>query len=346
MAHELDITDGTASFASAKQDAWHRLGTVLEDVMTAQEALDAAHLSGWDVRKVPLFMHPQPVLTETGVTSPEPVEVPDRFATVRTNPINQATDYLGVVGPAYTPIQNEEHTELMDAFVGESGAHFETAGALRGGRETFVTMKMPEAMKLSYQGGNDPVDLYIAALNSHDGSSAFRFMVTPVRIVCANTQAAAISRAKSTFSIRHTSGASNYVNEARQALGIATEYFAKFEEAAQTLIDTPMDFAESAEFFRQLTGLNEKGISDRTKGTRQRLHQGLTATLAQTITLDDALRQTRWGAYNAVTEWFDHHAPVRGAEGDAAADARALRALTASDTTKVKQRAFDLLVTA
>lgn len=46
MAHELDITDGTASFASAKQDAWHRLGTVLEDVMTAQEALDAAHLSG------------------------------------------------------------------------------------------------------------------------------------------------------------------------------------------------------------------------------------------------------------------------------------------------------------
>lgn len=27
MAHEIDVTDGIASFATAREDAWHRLGT-------------------------------------------------------------------------------------------------------------------------------------------------------------------------------------------------------------------------------------------------------------------------------------------------------------------------------
>ena len=37
-------------------------------------------------------------------------------------------------------------------------------------------------------GGTDRVDLNIAALNSHDGTSAFRILVAPMPVVCANTQ--------------------------------------------------------------------------------------------------------------------------------------------------------------
>jgi hypothetical protein len=50
MAHELDITNGVASFAS-RTDAWHRLGQCIGHSMTAEEALTAAHLAGWNVRK-------------------------------------------------------------------------------------------------------------------------------------------------------------------------------------------------------------------------------------------------------------------------------------------------------
>ena len=82
-------------------------------------------------------------VTDDGVTS---LEVPDRFATVRTNPVTQATEYLGTVGSFYTPIQNEEHAELLNRLVDDSGAHFDTAGSLRGGRETFMTMKLPDTM--------------------------------------------------------------------------------------------------------------------------------------------------------------------------------------------------------
>jgi hypothetical protein len=65
MAHELDITNGVASFA-ARTDAWHRLGQTVGHSMTAEEALAAAHLAGWNVRKMALQVPLQPVITDDG----------------------------------------------------------------------------------------------------------------------------------------------------------------------------------------------------------------------------------------------------------------------------------------
>jgi Domain of unknown function (DUF932) len=75
---------------------------------------------------------------------------------------------------------------------------------------------------------------YLAALNSH-GSSKFRLLLTSVRMVCANTQSAAIAGAKSTFGIRHTNGARVAIQEARTALGLAWRYMDAFETEADNL---------------------------------------------------------------------------------------------------------------
>ena len=110
------------------------------------------------------------MITDAGVTTPAPLPVADHFATVRTNPITGNVDLLGVVGTKYEPVQNEESCAVLDAITDESGAVFETAGALRGGRETFVTMKLPKSMSFDgVDGSNDRTDFYLAALNSHDG---------------------------------------------------------------------------------------------------------------------------------------------------------------------------------
>lgn len=52
MAHELDINDGVASFVTARVPAWHQLGTVFPTVLTPEQALQEAHLAGWNVRKL------------------------------------------------------------------------------------------------------------------------------------------------------------------------------------------------------------------------------------------------------------------------------------------------------
>lgn len=154
------------------------------------------------------------------------IEVPGKQATIRTNPFTATPEALGVVGEGYVPIQNEEHCEFLNLLADEGGAVFDTAGSLRGGRQVFVTMRLPRTMKV---GGVDDVDVNIAALNSHDGSSAFRVMVTPIRVVCANTQRAVLRRNHGMISIRHTTNAKAAVAQARQALGLTFEYVDAFE---------------------------------------------------------------------------------------------------------------------
>jgi phage/plasmid-like protein (TIGR03299 family) len=328
MAHEIDTTNGVSSFVSAREPAWHRLGTVLDHRFTAEEAMAAAHLGGWNVRKAPLT-----ALTDDGI-----MEVPREYASIRTNPVTGRVDILGVVGESYTPIQNEAHAELLNTLVDESGAHFETAGALRGGRETFVTMKMPETMRLGPSG--DALDVYLSALNSHDGRSAFRFLVTPVRIVCANTQEAAIGAAKASFSIRHTVNAPNLVGEARDAMGLTFAYVDAFEREAEAMIARTLQDAELAAFADRLFRVND-APSARIEKAR-RLHAVEVLRLGRhSETLGD-VKGTAWGAYQAVTEYVDHVMPVRGGGVDQR-DARAVRTLSGEGASTTKLRAFALL---
>jgi len=103
MAHDLETwSEGqSASFVSARKHAWHRLGTVLPAEFTAAEAMQLAKLGGWNVRTQPL--QTTPMLSAEGVDT---LDVPEHFATVRTNPVTGRPDVLGVVGRGYTSIQN------------------------------------------------------------------------------------------------------------------------------------------------------------------------------------------------------------------------------------------------
>ena len=55
MAHNLEINNGVASFAST-QTAWHGLGQIVDGAMTAQEAVKLAHLN-YEVVKVPNYAY-------------------------------------------------------------------------------------------------------------------------------------------------------------------------------------------------------------------------------------------------------------------------------------------------
>ena len=311
MAHQLETwSSGTASFVSARQHAWHQLGVVLPEQFDAAQAMQHAKLGGWNVRKEQLTTT---VITADGVST---LPVPEAFASVRTNPVTGAPEVLGVVGTAYTPIQNEEHARMLDLLVDESGAHFETAGSLRGGRQVFITMRMPQTMRI---GGHDPVDLYLIALNSHDGSSAFRLLVSAVRVVCANTQAAALRSARASFSIRHTRNASGQIEEARQALGLTFAYAEQFQAEADAMIAQSMT---DAEFEQIITGTwaapaqpstSSRGAK-RSKAIADDRRDALVHLWRHSPT-NEQIRGTRWAAYQAVTEYVDHVRDGREGEG-------------------------------
>lgn len=301
MSHNLDITDGIASFVTARVDAWHQLGTTLPDAFDAESALHYGHLKDWHLRKSPI------VAQDRG----ELITVPEKFAILRDNPITADVDSLGIVGDRYQILQNEELIGLLDTLVDESGAHFETAGAIDGGRKVFVTMKLPGHIKI---GGVDRVDNYIAAMTSHDGSTSTSILVTPIRIVCQNTLNMAFNSASHVFRVRHLSGANErLVSQARQSLEFTFDYLDGFQEEAYRMVNTELSNSKFNEIIGAAFGPTESmhriGATRRENQVQEMTH------LFEIASTQADVRNTVWGGLNALTEWYDHYSPVRAGGG-------------------------------
>ena len=179
----------------------------------------------------------------------------------------------------------------------------------------------------------------------NDGSSAFRFLITPVRIVCANTQSAAISSAKASFAIRHTGGARTAIQEARDALKLSWRYIEAFETEAARLYAAPMDTEQVRGFADTLLQV-DAAPTQATAAHRRERANGIVTLWTSSPTIAP-IAGTRWAAYNAVTEYLDHMVPVRGARTPSDANtARALRNITsAASSGSLKAQAFRMLQT-
>lgn len=330
MAHNLDITNGTASFVSAREDAWHQLGQVLPDTFTAEQAMEHGYLGGWNVRKEPIFAQ----------VGDQQIPVPNRYAVVRDNPVTKGQiDVLGDVGSAYHVIQNEELAGLLDTLVDESGAHFETAGAIDGGRKVFITMKLPGHIKI---GGVDPVDNYIAAMTSHDGWMPTSIMVTPIRIVCQNTMNLAFKESSNVFRVRHTSGAQRaLVQQAREALDFTFGYLDGFQEEANQLINTELSMSKFEEIVTREFGPAKGEDAPAATQTRWEGKMDEMLMLFGDASTHAEVRNTAWAGLNTLTEWYDHYAPVRGVGADDEGAARSRKALLIPG---FKNKARDLMM--
>lgn len=328
MSHNIDITEDRASFVTAREDAWHSLGITLPDAFTAEEAMEHGLLGDWNVRKAPLFTYPSPDAL--------PLQVPGRYSVLRDNPVTKGqVDIIGeCVGESYKIIQNEEHAALLNALVDESGAHFETAGALDGGKRVFITMKLPGHIAV---GGVDPIEQYLAAVNSHDGSMAFTMMVTPVRIVCANTMNLAFQQHSHQFRVRHTSGAQKgMVSQARQALDMTFKYLDGFKEEAERLINTTLTQARFEEIISEEFGAGDDAAPATVTRADKKIEE-MSELFSDAFT-QKGVRGTAWAGLNALTEWYDHFSPVRGDDHDTS------RAIKAIMDPGFKNRALDLML--
>ena len=160
--------------------------------------------------------------------------------------------------------------------------------------------------------------------------------------MCANTQTAAIRSAKASFAIRHTGNARAAIAEARETLKLSWRYIQAFEAEAAELYAQPMDTDQMRAFAAKLVDV--EGASNTTVKNHRRDRANSIVRLWTSSPTVAPIAGTRWAAYNAVTEYVDHHATVRG-RGDARA-IRALRAVTiGSSAQTLKADAFRMLQT-
>lgn len=321
MAHELEeFADGTTAFFTARQDAWHRLGTVTTDCLSAADVMEVAHLGGWDVQKEQL------------ITRTSGVPAPGRFATTRAHPKTREREVLGSVGKIYQVVQNEQACQLLDMIVDETGAHYETAGSLRGGREVFVTMRMPDSMRIA---GVDDIDLYLAMCTTHDASRLGRVLVTPTRIVCANTQRAAFANNVGEYTFKHSGDILGKLAQVRDALKLVPVYLDQFQEEAEKMIEKQLEWDQLSAIADQLWPLDEddkEAAYLKAMARNRDLQQ-----LFEVAPTQEAIRGTAYAGYQAVVEWVDHVQPAKSEHH------RAHKVLTDGTTTRIKREAFALL---
>ena len=293
MAHELEmLKDGTASFASTQVE-WHGLGRKVDRAMTSEEALREASLD-WGVSKRVLMTGGQPVGTHMAVCR------------------DTDDSILGIVGAKYKPLQNREAFGIMDELVSDGSMRYEAAGSLRNGSRIFLTGKIGSNEIVP----GDRVDDYMVLYNTHDGSSALRVLWTQTRVVCANTVAMALSGAKKAdgIAIRHTVNMKNRVAQARQVLGLASAYNEAVAERSRYLATKRMSDAAMNAFLDELLPDRDIEADSRQNNTR-RLHiredifdlwngNGMGSDIT-------GVAGTAWGAFNAVTEYTNHHSKVK-----------------------------------
>ena len=292
--HDIEVSvDGfEQAFASREQPAWHLLGTVFEGDVSTSEMLDLAHLSNWDVHLVPM--------TVPGI--PEDRYAQETFATVRTNPFDGELDVLGRVGGRYNVFQNEDLLSFGDHLV-DGGGRWETAGAIKQGRQVFASLAMPNSIVLDPGGAADEIKEYLLLHTSHDGSVAVVAANTPVRVVCSNTLNFALRGAKQSFKVRHTQSLEGKVQAAREALNISFQYFDNFEREAQALIQTEMT---TAQFTDIVTDLYPK--PEDKKGATTRWENKVDAITdifmgADENRSNENIAGTAWSGLNALTEF-------------------------------------------
>lgn len=150
-------------------------------------------------------------------------QMPGVYGTVR----GDTEEFLGgVVSNRYHTIQNAEAIEFFKTFCDETEGVIETAGVLWGGKEVFLTAKLPGHISV---GNNDMTNKYIVVVFNHNGKGSAKIIITPIRVVCNNTLRMALSSATDTIGIRHTKNASKRIQEVHRALKIQNQYWAELE---------------------------------------------------------------------------------------------------------------------
>jgi phage/plasmid-like protein (TIGR03299 family) len=332
MTAAIEVKGGVASMMYAGETPWHGLGTKVEKEVTAAAAIKLAGLD-WTCDKHPIYLAGKNQVDGIPVIG---TKIEDKVAVVR----NGDGAVLGLVSEDYHIIQNEECFGFLDEIVGSGQAIFHTAGALFGGRVIFCTIKLPTDAKV----GDDLINKYLLMKSAHDGTSALHVRWTPIRVVCANTLSVAMSKkSDAQVSIRHTSKCQPRIEEARKVLRLADEYYQVMEKQFNALLNQKFSDGDMKTFSETLFPQQGEELAGITRKRRERV-----VDLFSTGRGNAAVKNTRWAAFNAITEYADHFMTVRPEKHDGEVSSHQIseaRMISITDGTgsRLKQKAFDLL---
>lgn len=268
---------------------WHGLGIKLEESPSIEDAIVYAGLN-WQVERRQCSYKGN---------DGESVLIPT-YATVR----GSDGKHLGTVGNTYRVLQNDKAFQWFQPYLDSGEVELHTAGSLREGRHVWVLAQVK----------HDPIEIvpgdeilqFILLSNSHDGSASIRAGFTGIRVVCANTVAAAHNAASSKLMrIRHSESAHLALDKVRESLDIGRREFRATAEGMRQMARHGVRVEDLKRYVREVFAPKV------TLDTEDELtNSALENICDRVVPLFEAgrgaglpgVKGTVWGAYNAVTE--------------------------------------------
>ena len=280
MAHKVE----KMVFAGATP--WHGLGTEINQVTGFWDAFELAGLD-WEVDTKPLF---------TGDGEKVSHRAAYRVSDGR---------ILGIVGKRWTPLQNRDAFEIFEPLVDAGEMVIHTAGSLRNGERIWALCQLNQDNSEIVAG--DEVAKFVLLSNGHDGKLAVHFGFTPIRVVCANTEALARgSKASKLVRVRHSRFVKQNVQDLRNVMNFANQEFEATAEQYRYLASKGINSEDLDKYIKIVLGIGEKSADEMT--TRSKNIVSSIEDLFESGRGSDiaGVRGTYWGAYNAVTEYLNY----------------------------------------
>lgn len=286
--------------------AWHKLGKVLDEYPGSWEAARAEADLNWDVVETPVFSRDITV-GEDGVPVTSYSEITDQKGLARSD----TGAILSVPKSSYGLISVADMGPIIEAVVAEPNVKYETTVVLEGGRKLAAVLRVDEPFQIP--GDPSATYPYASVLNSFDGSSACKVNRTTVRVVCANTFAAAEAegaRSGLQFTFRHTKNWRDRVEEAKAVLNATRTEAAEWRELATQLALHPVTSVQRDRFIAEFIPMPPEGlISDRVAHNVQEARAAVRSILGSETC--EGIRDNAFGLVQAAGEYLDHKRRAR-----------------------------------
>lgn len=270
--------------------------------MSLSDATEKAGLD-WTVNKLPV----------SATQSDGTVATTSRFfATVR----NDTNAILGIVGPDYQVVQNQELAWLCERVQG-SDVKIETAGSLSGGARVWYQMR-GNPFDVGPEGDtNIP---YCLVTNGHDGQWTMSVLPTTIRVICQNTLNMAVTsgrRNNMMISLKHNGNITHRLESLATAIEEFNSRTKTFKEAADILAYKPVTTEFVQQFWTQVyVDLFGKIHSNPVNEVQEEDNKSARKAMikwSETFDLETKVSGANlWTAVNAVTNWLDHSQVYRG----------------------------------
>lgn len=295
------------SIFSVREMPWHGMGEILADYPSRDKAQQLVH--NWEPIDAPLFRR-VPVLSEAG-------DLVDGYEEIEGQRGIERSDnghFLGSVSTDYAAsmVTNSQMWDVAEVLM-KAGAMAETGGSLEDGRKVWILLRLAEPLQV--KGDPNGATLAMFSLqNGHAANASFRGQAHNVRIVCANTSAAADAEAKASgheFTFRHTATIQDRIEQAKQALALWRSDVNDWVAMMDALNAAHVDDAQVKEFTERYQPVPPAHLATDRVRTNVYAAREQYLDVLHSVTCE-GISDTAYGLFQAACEWSQH---VRGLRG-------------------------------